>query len=92
MTILPELSPQVNVSVALTSQKRQINTSTESSTGILESESGDQIDSSSIPVLEEQRLISTQGVVRESQQEGNDVSAPFTAWLPRKKKKKKVKT
>lgn len=92
ITIFSELLPQVNVSVAPTSQKRQINTSTESSTGILESESGDQIDSSSIPVLEEQRLISTQGVVRESQQEGNDVSAPFTAWLPRKKKKKKVKT
>lgn len=91
ITILPELSPQVNVSVALTSQKRQINTSTESSTGNLDSESQDQIHSLSIPVLEEQSLISTQGVVQESQQESNGVSAPIAVWLPRKKKKKKVK-
>lgn len=87
----PELSPQVNISVALTSQKRQINTSTESSTGNLDSESQDQIDSLPITALEEQNLISTQGVVQESQQESNDVSAPIAIWLPRKKKKKKVK-
>lgn len=86
-----ESSLGVGLREALTSHKRQINTSTESSTGNLDLEIQGHTDTLPIPSLEEQALTPFQGIAQEKQKENNDERTPTSVWLPRKKKKKKVK-
>lgn len=61
-----ELSLQVGLYAAPTSHKRQINTSTESSTGNLDLEIQGYTDPSPIPPLEEQVPTPTQGAAQEN--------------------------